>query len=63
MILVESTEKIVDLLSIAGTFFPKTPRGVLKCSTILSVQIFLIPFFNCVLSDWLKYLSAQCLFL
>ena len=63
MILVESTEKIVDLLSIAGTIFPKAPRGVLKCSPILSVQIFFIPFFNCVLSDWLKYLSAQCLLL
>ena len=63
MILVESTETIVDLLSSAGTFSGDT-LGVLKCSTIVSVHnLFLIPFFNCVLSDWLKFLSAQCLFL
>ena len=45
-------------------YFFSRRLGVLKCSTIVSVHnLFLIPFFNCVLSDWLKFLSAQCLFL
>ena len=55
MILVESTEKTVDLLSSAGTFSLDT-LGVLKCSTIVKVHnLFLIPFFNCVLSDRVKF--------
>ena len=65
MILVESTETIVDLLSSAGTFFPRHLGGSqVKCSTIVSVHnLFLIPFFNCVLSDRVKFLRYQCLFL
>ena len=63
MILVESNETLVDLLSSAGTFSRDT-LGVLKCTTIVSVHnLFLIPFFNCVLSDRVKFLSYQCLFL
>jgi len=61
VIVVESPEKIVDLLSSSGTFSPRHLGGVcFKCSSIVSVHnLFFIPIFNCVLIDRLKLLSAQ----
>ena len=60
MIVVESPEKIVDLLSSSGTFSPRHLGGGFKCSSIVSVHnLFFIPIFNCVLIDRLKLLSAQ----
>ena len=60
MIVVESPEKIVDLLSSSGTFSPRDTLGGFKYSSIVSVHnLFFIPIFNCVLIDRLKLLSAQ----